>query len=185
MADLQLEIPQDIKQRFNQAFGPGGRLVGREEQQIDIGMRGHFAAPIATHRNHGDVFSGGRIGQRMQVVQSDPKRGSDDLIGQPCIGACRRAGGKRGFGKSIGDGCAPAHLGLRENSNGGGTNDFGISLALQGRDQRAFDRRCVEDVLRRTEKTVRRRGVCADVIGLGGKGVRAPRHQSFWGLGQR
>jgi hypothetical protein len=47
MADLQPHVPETIKNGFGDRFAPGGLLVGKQEQQVDVGFRGHQPAAVA------------------------------------------------------------------------------------------------------------------------------------------
>ena len=50
--DLQLEVPQHIEQRLDHLFDAGRRLVGHEEQEIDVRKGREHAAPIAADRDN-------------------------------------------------------------------------------------------------------------------------------------
>ena len=86
VTDLQLQIPEDIEHGFNHALGPCGDLVGRQEQQIDVGKRGHFTAPVAANSHHGQSFALGRVGVAVQPFGRDLVRQRDQTIGDPRIG---------------------------------------------------------------------------------------------------
>jgi hypothetical protein len=47
MADLQPQVPEQIEHRLDHLLGPAGRLPGRDEGDVDVGMERHLAAPIA------------------------------------------------------------------------------------------------------------------------------------------
>lgn len=47
MAGLQLQVPEGVKHRFDDALAPGRLLVREQEEQIDIRARRQRAAPIA------------------------------------------------------------------------------------------------------------------------------------------
>ena len=61
MADLLTQIPQDIEDRLDDALAPGRLLVGKKEQQIDVGARRERAAPIAADGDDGQPLGEGRI----------------------------------------------------------------------------------------------------------------------------
>jgi len=50
VADLQLQVPQAIEDRLDDALAPRGLLVGEEEQQVDVGAGGERAAAVAAGR---------------------------------------------------------------------------------------------------------------------------------------
>ena len=57
MADLQLEVPHDVKHRLDDALAPRGLLVGQQEQQIDVRSRRQRAAPVAADGDDGDALA--------------------------------------------------------------------------------------------------------------------------------
>ena len=87
MADLEPQIPQDVEHRFDDALGPGGDLVGREKQQVDIRKRRHLAPAIAADRQKRQAFALGRVHQRVQPGCGEVESAADQAIGQPGIGA--------------------------------------------------------------------------------------------------
>mmetsp|Transcript_23333 Transcript_23333/g.40579 ORF Transcript_23333/g.40579 Transcript_23333/m.40579 type:complete len:732 (-) Transcript_23333:1538-3733(-) len=108
---LQLEIPQDIKRRFDHILGPGGDLVGRQKQQIDVGERGHLAPAIAAHSDHGEALAGGggRIGVQQGLGGAQGRH--NQLIRQIGIGPRGGSRPERGGAKGVGNGGAPLFLG--------------------------------------------------------------------------
>ena len=103
MAHLEPQIPEHVEHGFNHALGPGGDLVGREKQQVYIGMRGHFATAITAHGKDGDALGFGRVGQRVHDAGGHVERGQDHAIGQPAIGAGGGARGKRLSRQTLGN----------------------------------------------------------------------------------
>ena len=119
VANFKAQIPQDIKHRFNDAFGPGGDLVGRQKQQVDIRLRCHFAAPIAADGKDRKAFGLGRIGKRVHHAGSHVKGRQDNAIGQPAIGAGHGACLKGLLCKGGCDcGAAALHLGAKQVDHG-------------------------------------------------------------------
>ena len=51
MADLQLEVPKHVKQRLDDLLGGRRRLVGHEEQKIDVGRGREQPAPVSADRH--------------------------------------------------------------------------------------------------------------------------------------
>ena len=49
---------------------PGGDLVGRQEQQVDIRLRGHLGASVAAHGEHGDAFGRGGLGRVQRLASA-------------------------------------------------------------------------------------------------------------------
>ena len=58
MADLEAEIPEQIEHVLGDALAPGGLLVGKQEQEIDVGARREQAAPIAALRHYRHTLGG-------------------------------------------------------------------------------------------------------------------------------
>ena len=52
MPDFQAKIPQHIEDEFDHLFAIGGLFVGKQKQDIDIGMRRHIAPAIAADSHH-------------------------------------------------------------------------------------------------------------------------------------
>ena len=53
MADFLLEVPQHVEQGLDDLFDCGRRLVGQQEQEIDIGPRRQDAAPVPADSDDG------------------------------------------------------------------------------------------------------------------------------------
>ena len=51
VADFLLEIPEHVEQGLDDLFDRGRRLVGQQEQEIDVGARGQHAAAVSADRN--------------------------------------------------------------------------------------------------------------------------------------
>ena len=86
MANLQPQIPQRIEHGFNDLLGPSGRLVGRDEGDIDIAVGRHFPAPISTNSKQHYLFALAAIARRIEVVRSRVVQHAQHLIGQKRIG---------------------------------------------------------------------------------------------------
>ena len=67
LADLERQIPQVIEDRFDHLLAPGGLLARGDEGDIDIRMRGHFAAAIAAHRHDRQPLTRSSIVRRVKV----------------------------------------------------------------------------------------------------------------------
>ena len=68
VADLEAEIPEQIEHVFGDALAPGGLLVGKQEQQVDVGARREQPAPIAALRDDGHALRGCRVLDAIDVV---------------------------------------------------------------------------------------------------------------------
>ena len=58
VADLEAEIPEQIEHVFGDALAPGGLLVGKQEQEIDVGAWRQHAAAVASLGDDGHVLGG-------------------------------------------------------------------------------------------------------------------------------
>ncbi len=56
MADLEAQIPQQIEHVLGDALAPGGLLVGKQEQKIDVGAGREKTAPVAALRHDGHAL---------------------------------------------------------------------------------------------------------------------------------
>ena len=80
MADLEPHIPQAIEQRLGDLFAPGGRLVGQQKEEIDIGAGGEQAAAVAAGRDHRHAFGLGRHPRRIELGAGEFEQDADDLV---------------------------------------------------------------------------------------------------------
>ena len=56
--DFEAEIPEEIEHVLGNALAPGGLLVGKQEQKIDVRARREHAAAVAALGDHGHVLGG-------------------------------------------------------------------------------------------------------------------------------
>ena len=114
VADLELEVPQDVERRLDHRLGPWRDLVGRQKQQIDIGKRRHLAPAITANGNHRQPFAIG--GRRVGVhhLHCGAQGPADQTIGQKGVGPRRRARLERRGGKGIRDPLAGGLLGVAQ-----------------------------------------------------------------------
>ena len=61
VADLEAEIPEQVEHVFGDALAPGGLLVGKQEQKVDVGPRREQSASIAALRDDGHALRGRRV----------------------------------------------------------------------------------------------------------------------------
>ena len=80
VADLELQVPQHIEHRLDDAFAPGGLLVGQEEQEIDVGPRCERPAPVAAGRDNGELLGRGGVVGRVEVPHDAVVQGADDAV---------------------------------------------------------------------------------------------------------
>ena len=80
VADLQAHVPETIENRFGDRLAPGGLLVGKHEQQIDVGAGRQQAAAIAAGRDHRHAFGFGRIERRIKMLGGEFEQDADDLV---------------------------------------------------------------------------------------------------------
>ena len=160
VADFQLQIPQDVEHRFDDALGPAGDFVGIEKQQIDIREGRHLAAPVAAHGEDRQALCLGPVGHRVQPVGRDLEDQRDHAVGDVGVAAGDRLGAKRLCGEGGGDRVAAcvarraqdAHRGLAHGALVGRPGDLGVQLGA--------DRLPVEQLLGRQDQVGFLRGGC-------------------------
>ena len=78
VADLELEVPQHVKQRLDDLLDRRRRLVRQKEQKIDVGSRREQAAPVSAD---GDDRRQGRSGRgRREQARSDVERNPQEVV---------------------------------------------------------------------------------------------------------
>ena len=95
MADFQAEIPQRIEHRLDHLLGPGRLFAGSQEADINVGIGGHFTAPIAADRDDRDTLGRGRIAHRIQALDGEIVEQAEQLVDQEglarrCLQPARR-----------------------------------------------------------------------------------------------
>ena len=65
--DLQPHVPQAIENAFGDGLAPGGLLVGKQEQQIDVGAGRQQAAAVAAGRDHRHALGVRRRGRAIEL----------------------------------------------------------------------------------------------------------------------
>ena len=93
VADLQPHVPQEIEHELDDLLAARRLLVGTQEQQIEIGQRGEFAAPVAAGRHDPQPFGGARVGGGVGVFLREVEQHADQLVHQE--------GGRRQHGRSV------------------------------------------------------------------------------------
>ena len=76
VADLEAEIPQEIEHVLGNALAPGGLLIGKQEEKIDVRARREHAAAIAALGDHRHVLGGRRVLGAVDVV-------GGEIVGEP------------------------------------------------------------------------------------------------------
>ena len=89
MADLKAQIPQHIKDEFDNLFTMRGLFVGEQKQDIDIRMRRHIAPAIAADGHHRHALFIGRIVQGIFKCGGKIMDQTHDLIHQETVGKDR------------------------------------------------------------------------------------------------
>ena len=177
MPDLQFQVPQDVKHRLGDTFGPGGDLPGRQEQQVHVGTGRHLGPAVAAHGQYGQPLRLGRSRVAVRQCGGNGQGSTDQTVGQLRLRSDQRAGLVRARRKGGGEAFGGARPGLGQMAHGHGAALRAVrddTLGRQvGRDS-PHDRCGVDQVGRR-----RRR-----VAGGCGRGVRTPRRQSCAERGQ-
>ena len=83
MADLEAEIPQHIKDVLDDALAPCRLLVGQQEKQIDVGMRGKKAAAIAAGGDDGQALACRRVARLVDMTGGEAVEHADQLVRKP------------------------------------------------------------------------------------------------------
>ena len=65
LAHLEAQIPEPIEQELGHLLVMRRRLVGVEEEDIDVGMGRQLAAAVATDREQRQLLAAGRVGDRV------------------------------------------------------------------------------------------------------------------------
>ena len=97
LADLEPQIPKDIEQILDNLLGVRRLLVGQQEQQIDIGEGGQFTAAITADGDDRHLFTGGRVGERIDPFGHQVVEAPDQLIDQKALLPHRGGCGPIGF----------------------------------------------------------------------------------------
>ena len=140
MADLQLDVPQDIQHRLDDAFGPAGDFPRRQEQKVHVGKGRHLGPAIAADGQNRDALGLGRVGLGVQQVARHRQRHRNQPVGQRRLRRnqrpCRaRAGGKGRGQQVIGAGFRGREVAHRDGPVGAGVAaalDFGGDGRQQG-----------------------------------------------------
>ena len=110
VADLQPRIPQGIEDRFGDRLAPGGLLVGKEKQEIDVGAGRLQAAAVAAGGDHRHALAFRWIFRRVLAARK-LVQDADDLVFHPAqpLGAAAAVPVFQqqllGLGAAFGEGC--------------------------------------------------------------------------------
>ena len=157
MADLQPHVPETIENGFGDRLAPGGLLVGKQEQQVDVGLRRHQPAAIAAGGDDRHALGVGRHQALVEVLRRRLVQQADDRVVQvaqplgaaapvPVLQQLRLGGGAslREFAlEKLGDRCAKgvvAALELAGQRLDLGADAHGIELRLDRRGLLGDDR---------------------------------------------
>src|SRR6185503_19232130 len=80
VADLQPHVPEAIEDGLSDGFAPGGLLVGKQEQKIDVRARRHQAAAVAAGGDDRHALSLGRILRGIKMLADKIEKDADDLV---------------------------------------------------------------------------------------------------------
>ena len=86
LADLQLEIPQQIEERFADLLAPRRAAGGHQHHQVEVTERRHLAAPRAAKPDQRHAFGRRRIGVGIKPLGDEIEAEPDDLIDKESIG---------------------------------------------------------------------------------------------------
>ena len=80
MADLEPHVPQAIEDGLGDGLAPGGLLVGKQKQQIDVGAGRQHAAAIAAGGDDRHVLGFRGILRRIEMLRRELVEHADDLV---------------------------------------------------------------------------------------------------------
>ena len=80
MADLEAHVPQAIEDRLGDGFAPGGLLVGKQEEEIDVGAGREHAAAVAAGGDDRHVLGFGGVLRAIEVLGGELEQHADDLV---------------------------------------------------------------------------------------------------------
>ena len=95
LADLQAEIPQQIKEVFDDLLGMWGPLVGQQKQEIDVRIGRQLSAPVPAHRDDRQTLARGRVGERVDLFGDQVEQHADQLVHQETLLAHHRGAIRR------------------------------------------------------------------------------------------
>ena len=101
LAHGQAQVPQHVEGVFDDLLAARGGLVGREEQQVDVGERRELAAPVAADRHRGQAVRRRRVGLPETRARRRGRRGRR-RSGRRDRRARRRRRGRRHWPRSAG-----------------------------------------------------------------------------------
>jgi hypothetical protein len=179
MADLQLQVPEHVEHRLDDALGPGRGLPRRQEEKVHVRMRRHFRPAVAPDREHGDALALGRAGERVEEPRRHAEDDLDRRIHQCRIGAHGQRGRARVAGEFRRDGGQRLGPGDGQRLDDAGAAGARVLLLRAGTHETRAKSVAVEDRVaadRRGQGRPRRAGIRP--------GLRSPRRRSFLGQDQ-
>ena len=90
VADLELQVPEHVEHRLDDALPPGGLLVGKQKQEVDVRSRRKRSAAVAARGDEGEAFLRGRVDGRVELPDDGVVDQPDDAVHQ--VGEAVRAG---------------------------------------------------------------------------------------------
>ncbi len=80
MADLETHVPEAIEDRLGHRFAPGGLLVRKQEQEIDVGSGCQHAAAVAASGDDGHALGFRGVPRRIEMLAREFIQHADDLV---------------------------------------------------------------------------------------------------------
>src|SRR5277367_1080655 len=77
LPDLESKVPKQIEKILDDLLGMRGLLVRQQEQEVDVGIRGELAAPIATHCDDRQPLARSRIRKRVDRLGHEIEQRAD------------------------------------------------------------------------------------------------------------
>ena len=83
MADLEAQIPEEVEDRLDHLLAARRRLVGQQEQQVDVAVGRQFTTAVTAGRDDGKPFGHGGVGQGIEILPHVIVDQTQHLIGLP------------------------------------------------------------------------------------------------------
>jgi hypothetical protein len=80
VADLEPHVPKAIEDRLGDGFAPGRLLVGKQEQEIDVGAGRQHAAAVAAGGDDRHALGLRGVLRGVEVLDRELEQQADDLV---------------------------------------------------------------------------------------------------------
>ncbi len=101
--DLQVQVPEDVEHRFDEALGPAAGLPRDKEQQVDVGVGRHLRPAVPAHGQHRDPRAVRLIRPAVEMAHRHNQHRFDDAVHQMAVGRDGRTRASRGLREGLCD----------------------------------------------------------------------------------